>query len=32
MENQVHFANRCEPWKIANGAEYIVLQAQRTTI
>jgi diphthamide synthase subunit DPH2 len=27
LESHVHFANRCAPWKIANGAEYFVLQA-----
>jgi hypothetical protein len=27
FESHVQFANRCTPWKIANGAENLVLQA-----
>jgi hypothetical protein len=27
VESRVQIANRCAPWKIANGAENLVLQA-----
>jgi hypothetical protein len=27
METHLHFVNQCVPWKVASGAEYLVLQA-----